>query len=154
NSHLGSMTITDTTISGNSANYGGGIYNAGTLDATNVTISGNSATQDGGGIFDGTNYYLATAVLSLRNCSVSQNSAALGGGLFVSAGSAFPNNSIIAGNYNSGFGSPVTPDVSGLLGALITPKYCLIGSNLGSGLAEAPLGSPDANGNLIGGSLH
>jgi hypothetical protein len=92
---------------------------------------------------------VASAILALGNSTISQNTADLGGGVFVSVGSASLNNSIIAGN--SQFPAP---DVSGPLGAIITPKYCLIGSNSGSGFTEAPLGSPDANGNLIGGPLH
>ena len=33
----------------------------------------------------------------------------------------------------------------------VNPSYSLIGSNANSGLAAAPVGAPDANGNLIGG---
>ena len=41
-----------TPISGNSASFGGGVYNdySGTATLTNDTLSGNSATYDGGGI--------------------------------------------------------------------------------------------------------
>jgi len=42
--------------------------------------------------------------------------------------------------------------VSGLLGASLDVSYSLIGSNSGNGLAVAPVGSPDAKGNLVGGS--
>ena len=46
------MTLTNSTMSGNSASLqGGGIYNHGTLTLTNSTISGNSASQ-GGGIYN------------------------------------------------------------------------------------------------------
>jgi hypothetical protein len=40
-----------------------------------------------------------------------------------------------------------------LIGASINARYSLIGSNSSSGLAPAPVGMPDANGNLIGGPL-
>ena len=44
------MTVSNSTFSGNSADYcGGGIYNGGTLTVSNSTFSGNSA-DDGGGI--------------------------------------------------------------------------------------------------------
>ena len=47
---MGTLTVTDSTIDNNSAEFGGGgIYNAGTLTVTNSTIAGNSA-GDGGGI--------------------------------------------------------------------------------------------------------
>jgi hypothetical protein len=47
---------------------------------------------------------------------------------------------------------PVSADIydeSSSLGG-ISARYSLIGDNTGSGLAEAPLGAPDADGNLIG----
>jgi len=49
--NTGTLTVTNSTLSGNSANYGGGIYNAGALTVTNTTFSGNSASY-GGGIFN------------------------------------------------------------------------------------------------------
>ncbi len=46
----GTLTLTNSTVSGNSASRaGGGIYNFGTLTLTNSTVSGNSASRDGGG---------------------------------------------------------------------------------------------------------
>ena len=48
------LTITNSTLSGNSAGgSGGGIYNyLGTLMVTNSTLSGNSGAAGGGGIFN------------------------------------------------------------------------------------------------------
>ena len=48
------MTVNGaSSISGNKANYGGGIFNAGTLTATGGnTISKNAATKNGGGIYN------------------------------------------------------------------------------------------------------
>ena len=46
------LTITNSTFSGNSAvTDGGGICNGGTVTITNSTFSGNSAGTSGGGIF-------------------------------------------------------------------------------------------------------
>ena len=51
--HAGNVTVTDSTISGNSAGRdGGGICAGGTLTVTDSTISGNSAGGDGGGIYN------------------------------------------------------------------------------------------------------
>jgi len=88
----GALTITNSTISGNSASYGGGIYiKAGTATITNSTISGNSATTNGGGI--------ETYVdLNLQNSTVSGNSAALGGGIYVKSYTTTIENSTIAYN--------------------------------------------------------
>jgi parallel beta-helix repeat protein len=47
----GTLTLTNSTISGNSADEGGGIYNEseGTLTLTNSTVSGNTVSNDDGG---------------------------------------------------------------------------------------------------------
>ena len=51
----GTVNVTNSAFSGNSAYYsGGGIYNFGTLNVTNSTFSGNSANySSGGGIING-----------------------------------------------------------------------------------------------------
>src|SRR5204863_9986038 len=78
----GTLTLTNSTVSGNRANFaggskGGGIFNLGTLTLTNSTVSGNTVTHGyGGGIFNG-------GTLTLSNSTVSGNSASSsGGGIF------------------------------------------------------------------------
>ncbi len=74
----GQLTITNSTISGNSAYFnGGGIYNnKGTVQITNSTISDNEAYFYGGGIF---NY----GTLTITGSTISGNSANYsGGGIF------------------------------------------------------------------------
>ncbi|MFN9671124.1 MAG: endo-1,3-1,4-beta-glycanase ExsH, partial [Microcystis sp.] len=72
----GTLTLTNNTITGNTAFYGGGIYNAGTLTLTNNTISDNTANLYGGGIY---NYQWGT--LTLTNNTITVNKAELGGGV-------------------------------------------------------------------------
>ena len=43
----GTATLSDCTISGNSAGYGGGLFSDGTLTLDHCTISGNSAIRRG-----------------------------------------------------------------------------------------------------------
>jgi hypothetical protein len=50
--NTGTVTLTDCTISGNSADYGAGVDNyAGTATLTDCTITGNSAAFAGGGVY-------------------------------------------------------------------------------------------------------
>jgi predicted outer membrane repeat protein len=89
----GTLTLNNSTVSGNTANEsGGGISNEGTLTLNNSTVSGNSAVDVGGGI---ENYLSGT--LTLNNSTVSGNSARLGGGIHNKGTSTF-NNSTISGN--------------------------------------------------------
>ena len=57
--NVGTLTITNSTFSGNSGiNYGGGIFNnGGTATITNSTFSGNSASSGGGIYNDGRHAY-------------------------------------------------------------------------------------------------
>jgi len=75
-SNRGTLVLTNTTVSGNSAgDGGGGIFNSGTLTVTNSTLSSNSATGNfGGGIF---NYFGTATVI---NSTLSGNSSIVGGG--------------------------------------------------------------------------
>ena len=70
------LTLTNSTISGNSANYGGGIHNGqGSLTMTNSTVSDNSANY-GGGISKSTN-----GTLTVTNSTISGNQANYGAGI-------------------------------------------------------------------------
>jgi len=83
---LGALTISNSTISGNSAMYGGGICNlGGGVRISNSTISGNLADVDGGGVYNsGT---LGEFVFSIiENSTISGNSATgNGGGIYNSS---------------------------------------------------------------------
>jgi hypothetical protein len=77
------MTITATTISGNTASDGAGLHAAGDTTIVNSTISGNTATDEGGGI-------LACYGVDLTNVTISGNSAPSGGGVYIFGDDAFP----------------------------------------------------------------
>ena len=78
------LTLTNSTVSGNSASTGGGIYQVGsvTLQILRSTIANNTATVSGGGLL-----LSGGADLTLTNSTVSGNSAQTGGGIY-QAGSA------------------------------------------------------------------
>src|SRR5262245_16905343 len=90
------LTITNSTVSGNSTTgSGGGIFTAGadgdaTLTVSNSTISGNSANANGGGIFGAalSLSHGASSMVTVRNSTISGNSAAGdGGAIYNAAGS-------------------------------------------------------------------
>ena len=88
---LGTLLIAESTISGNSARYGGGLYAGRDTTVVNSTISGNSANLTGGGI-------QLQGVLTMVNSTVSGNTAELDGGGLNNAGTATVVNSTFSGN--------------------------------------------------------
>ena len=100
----GTVTITHSTFSNNSATNGsgGGVANVGgTATITNSAFSNNSATGDGGGVFnDGT--------LTIANSAFSNNSATAGGGVLNNNGIATILNSTFSGNSATNNGGGVT----------------------------------------------
>src|SRR6266498_1785327 len=77
----GQVTITNSTISGNSSgDIGGGIHASGQVSIVNSTISGNSSGASGGGIYN------LRSSLHLANTTISGNSAGSGGGIYNDGG--------------------------------------------------------------------
>ena len=102
NNSSATLTIINSTLSGNSAQNsggsgggsGGGIYNLGTLTITNSTFSGNSASSgSGGGIYND------RATLTITNSTFSGNSASgSGGGIYTFQGTLTLTNNTFSGN--------------------------------------------------------
>ncbi|MEH2283289.1 MAG: Calx-beta domain-containing protein [Nostoc sp.] len=82
-------TISNSTVSGNTANNGGGIYGSSSVTVGNSTVSGNIANTSGGGL------YSSNATIS--NSTVSGNTANNGGGIYGSS-SVTVGNSTVSGN--------------------------------------------------------
>ncbi len=128
--NAGTLTVTNSTLSGNSANYGsgGGITNDhGTLTVINSTFSGNSSTPSGGSGGGISNYYgtmtvinstfsgnvvptigvsgygggiLNDGTLAVINSTFSGNQAQVGGGI-ANYGTLTVTNSTFDGNYSN-----------------------------------------------------
>jgi predicted outer membrane repeat protein len=92
--NFGVLTISHSSLNGNSANDGGAIYNEDTSAATldYVIADGNSGFDAGGGIYNNGN-----STLALNNVTLSNNSGGGGGGLFNYA-TATLNNTTVSGN--------------------------------------------------------
>jgi hypothetical protein len=107
----GSATLSGLTISGGSAQNGGGFENSGgTLTLSNVIVSGNAAIGNGGGI-----YTTPGGSTTLNGVTVSGNTAASGGGAAVGSGAVSAlTNVTIAGNTATGSGGGLA-DLGGTL---------------------------------------
>jgi hypothetical protein len=149
-------TITRSTLHTNTANLGGGVAVRGetSLSVINSTISGNHAVTSGGGIS------AHDSSVSLAHSTVTGNSAAsnpdgtgAGGGIIAYGDTQIGlGHTIVAGNSER---FPFGPDVllfprPGFGSPTFTASYSLIGDNRATGRPEAPVGSPDAAGNLVG----
>jgi hypothetical protein len=125
--NTGTVTIDTSKLYGNSAVFGGGIANGGdstggAITITNSSLSGNSASQDGGGIYNyGNNQYASLVtitgstlsgntaghagggiwnnwMLSVNNSTILQNKAPSGADLFLAPGGTLTNNNSVIGS--------------------------------------------------------
>jgi len=103
--NVGTMTLTNSTVSGNNAGVdGGGILNSagGTMTLTNSTVSGNNAGDDAGGVFN-----VSGGTMTLINSTVSGNSCGDGGGGIRNSGTMTLINSTVSGNNAGGNGGGI-----------------------------------------------
>ena len=92
NATTGTLSLSYSKLSGNSAsNSGGGIYNAGRLTVSNSTLSGNTAPNDGGGIYN-------EGTLTVSESTLSSNSAQSVGGSIRNEGTLTVNASSLISN--------------------------------------------------------
>jgi len=112
-SNLSALTVANSTIRGNSSgDTGGGIQASSFADGPHVsivnsTISGNSAGTSGGGIYGA---LLNPDIFSIVNCTVSGNSAGTsGGGIYTLRSSLHLANSTVTGN-SAGSGGGIYTD--------------------------------------------
>jgi hypothetical protein len=118
---------------------GGGIANSSTLTIKNTTISGNQAQAYGGGIHNGNS---ATAILTLNNVTITENTADLdsnsvgdGGGLYADTSTTVNySNTIIANNTD---GSGEAPDCGGV--SITSQDNNLIGDVTGCAIGGSPI---------------
>jgi CSLREA domain-containing protein len=149
----GSLTVDASTITNNTATgLGGGVFNrshnvfrrgGASITLRNSTVSGNSA-DFGGGIANSPD--AGAAGVGLRNTTVTNNSASQqGGGIYQDGpendedfGSLGLVNSLVAGNH-----APAAPDL-GVFSGFLSARFNLIGIGAGSSVANG------VDGNLVG----
>ncbi|MEW6284862.1 MAG: CSLREA domain-containing protein, partial [Chloroflexota bacterium] len=157
--NAGTLTITDSTFSGNSASsfygYGGGVSNDGTLTITNSTFSGNSA---GGYYGYGGGVYNDAGTLTITNSAFSGNGAGgfygYGGGVYNSGGTLTVTNSTFSGNRAGGYGGVYSGGGVYNSGGTATLKNTIIANSTSGGdCMGAPLNGSNIN-NLIEDSVN
>ncbi|AGC78154.1 putative secreted protein (Por secretion system target) [Nonlabens dokdonensis] len=132
----GSLTVSTTTISGNSAGAnGGGIVSTGPINVINaVTVARNSATTDAGGV----GFQSATGSFTLKNTIVAENTSTNG----------VPDIGVSTGSYTSlGFNlieiddiGDFTPLATDIVGTTAAPEFAALGplaNNGGTTLTHA-----------------
>lgn len=151
----GAVILSGSTLSGNGTTGtiagGGGIYsNNGSITLRNSTLTGNSTAGEqsfGGGIES------MFGNVTLESSTVAKNSTtgsySTAGGIYARSGAVTLTNSILAANTIRSGGYPDV-FIYSVFGGTFAANHSLIGNRQGLTLPLAPVGSPDANGNLIG----
>ena len=110
----GTVTLSNSTLSNNTAFEGGGIYSDGTVTVNNSTVANNTGTSDGAGIVS-----IFTSTLTITDSTVSGNTSPSGtGGVeSLSSGSMTPTvtitNSTVSSNTDGGLLNQGTMTVTG-----------------------------------------
>src|SRR5262249_5607556 len=123
--------------------------NYATVTLTNCTISGNSAQVGGGGVSNSGNGPGNETTVTLTACTISGNTAAQGGGLYNHNGlqdqaAGILTDTIVAGNSTSG---GVPSDIGGREATNVTGSFNLIGTGGSGGIVGG------AQGNIVVASL-
>ena len=149
--YAGLVTVMDSTVSenytGGDNSPGGGLYAANYASIQQSTISSNrtfGANSAGGGL-------AADQVATIKASTVVQNEISggqQGGGIAVLDGGLTLVGAIVAENQSLATPLPLDQDLFASAG--IMADASMIGSLTLTNLTEAPVGMPDANGNLVG----
>jgi hypothetical protein len=168
----GNLSLNDLTITGGSADIGGGIANiGGTVSLDHSQVTGNSAVLAGGGIASGTFDPSSVATLTLHNSSISNNRQTLpasededgglgGGGILNIDGTAMLDHSRVNGNDAEGFvgGGIASGDYLGSGGdSVLTVNNSQVNGNTaphagGGGGIQNLLGSATLNNSEVNGN--
>jgi hypothetical protein len=157
----GTLTLSNTTFSGNAAIYGGAIYNGGTLTVSNSVLSGNTASANGmidggdGGAIDN------HGTLTVSNSILSGNAAKDENGSAINSTSSNPltiTDTSISGN--TGLASVVsvedqsgTPGTTTISNCTITSNSSLVNGILGfDGLEDVAISNSSITDNTGAGS--
>ena len=143
----GTVTLRNSTLSRNFARFGGGIVNyLGTFMLSNSTLTGNTAAYFGGGIFNN------SGTATIGSSTLSDNSArGSGGGIYNSAGTATIGNSTLSGNSAGAYGG----GIYNFYGTLTLSNGTLSGNSAGAFFGGGILngGTLSAKNSIVANSL-
>ncbi len=119
------LTLTSTTVSANTATFGGGIHNADTATLIDSTVSDNFTGGSGGGILN------SGGTLSITGSTVSDNTAGAGGGGGIGSvdGTLILADSTVSGNTTPSFGG----GISSIFGTMTLTSSTVSDNTAGSG---------------------
>ena len=167
------LSLTDSTVTGNTANNGGGLGNLGTMTITRTTLSANSAQVEGGGLGGaGTNIVIGSlisgnhaggqgggiavppapgAALTVDGSTISGNTAMLNGGGITVGGTFAISGSVVSGNVSQANGGGIF-----FRGGTITGSAVINNSAAAEGggicdVGTATIGGATISGNFAGG---
>jgi fibronectin-binding autotransporter adhesin len=143
----GSLTLTDATVTDNSAQFGGGVanMNSGTTTLTDDTITSNSASQTGGGVVSN------SGTVTLNGTTLSGNTAPHGGGLAnLTTGTTSLSGGTIGGNRGQWGGGLFSNGGSlSLTGSTVSNNYANYGAGLYNDQANLTLTNATVTGNYF-----
>lgn len=150
--------IEQSTLSGNSAQYGGGIYHDGFIYAPtlmtlmNSTLSGNAVSHDGGGLYaysGQTQLFNATIASNRAERSFFQHYPVRGGGVFITSTAIITaQNSLIANNVS---GTDLTPpSLDDCFGPLRSLGYNLLETTSNCSISGTTFGNITGQDPLLG----
>jgi CSLREA domain-containing protein len=127
--NLSVMTVSRSLFLDNRADVGGAIVSTGVMTLTNTTLSGNSATSHGGALLlDDQPVYLHNTTIVGNVADSDDNGSGDGGGIFLGIGSLTFQNTLVAANVDRG---GERPDCRG---TLTSRGYNLIQNPAGAGV--------------------
>ena len=132
------------TITGGSAENGGGVRNDGILTAWGLAIVGNQATADGGGVYN-------AGTLVLRDSTLSSNTAGRGGGL-AGTGTLTAANLTLSGNQASAEGGGMWLDTVSGAASVTNATIVLNAAGSGAGGIHGHAGTVAVHNTILAGN--
>lgn len=152
NNRYSTLNVFQSTISGNGANNGGGLYNNGNTKIVQSTVNDNESEYFGGGIYN-------NGALNVENSTLSENTTNRdGGGIYNRRAMIIANTTITKniadsdGNNlgNGGNGGGIYSNIYGNIYNNVTLRNTIVAGNFDNSKGNNPTINPDIRGNVTG----